>query len=291
MDRSRRSFPAVPYQALWKRDIVRNNSCFRTFAIPLSCAVLRIGRSVKKRKWTPPLSRQSRAKLAASAWILRPTCASYCRAALLRFGARGFYLTDGRILSFLSDSSVHFIVSRHDFVVRIEPVTRPESYLAEKSPAFSRAGRPVFDPPHPGTRLLTHAAGANGGRSDVSRPLFARLASALRHSGSSPKDRTKWGPSDRSEYQAFCRLRRRQSTKANRQTMAGDFPETVRDLNGALAGGKSEMFGFRGTNWRFFSTIGSRSAVSANPRAPANAWRLEVIAKASSFWRSPTSFV
>jgi ubiquinone/menaquinone biosynthesis C-methylase UbiE len=215
-------FSAVPYQT-WKQDIVE------TFIFPNirdTSTVLEL--AVGHGRWTPYLA--SRAKLYIGV-DFSPTCISYCRKRFSGLAHAGFYLTDGRFLSFLSDSSVHFVWS-YDSFVHIEP-DLTESYLAEIARILAPGGRCSIH--HPGTPTRTQRT--NGGRSDVSRPLFARLASAQGLRVLSQVD--KWGPSDRSNTKLFADCVSTITKPID--SLAGDFPETVR-VNGASQGGKIEMF-------------------------------------------------
>ena len=125
-----------------------------------------------------------------------PSCIGFCRKRFAHLTNVDFYNTDGRTLSLVLSDSVQFIWSFDSFV-HIEPDIT-ECYMAEFARILSPGGR--FTIHHPGTP--TRRQRANGGRSELSADLFARIANASGLQVRSQVD--SWGPGNRSNTKLFA---------------------------------------------------------------------------------------
>jgi ubiquinone/menaquinone biosynthesis C-methylase UbiE len=181
------AFCGVAYSR-WKKDIVD------TFIIPSvaeNSTVLEV--AMGHGRWTPFLAQRARRYAGID---LSPSCVNFCRKRFTHLTNVDFHATGGRKLSLIASGSVQFVWS-YDSFVHIEPDVM-EDYMAEFARILSPGGRGTIH--HPGTPTCRQRA--NGGRSELSADLFARIANASGLQVLSQVD--SWGPRNRSNTKLFA---------------------------------------------------------------------------------------
>jgi len=174
--------------SVWKQDIV---DALIVPSVAESSTVLEV--AVGHGRWTPFLARRAQRYIGVDS---SPSCVDFCRKRFAHLTNVDFYNTDGRTLSLVLSDSVQFIWSFDSFV-HIEPDIT-ECYMAEFARILSPGGRCTIH--HPGTP--TRRQRANGGRSETSADLFARIANASGLQVLSQVD--SWGPCNRSNTKLFA---------------------------------------------------------------------------------------
>jgi ubiquinone/menaquinone biosynthesis C-methylase UbiE len=181
------AFCGMAYAA-WKQDIV---DALIVPSIAGHETVLEV--AMGHGRWTPFLAQYARRYIGID---FSPPCVDYCRRRFAKFGNASFHHTDGRTLSVVPSASVQFIWSFDSFV-HIEPDIT-ELYLAEFARVLSPGGRCSIH--HPGNP--SPAQRANGGRSQLTSVLFARIARA--HGFRMLSQIDSWGPGNRSNTRLFA---------------------------------------------------------------------------------------
>jgi SAM-dependent methyltransferase len=174
--------------AVWKRDLIE------AFIVPNAAGnstVLEVG--VGHGRWTPFLARGAKRYIGID---FNPSCIDFCRRRFVDLANADFHLTNGRSLAPVAGGSVQFVWS-YDSFVHIEP-DLTEDYLAEFARVLAQGGRCSIH--HPGTPDPRQRA--VGGRSEVTRESFARLAEASGLRILSQVD--SWGPGNRSNNRLFA---------------------------------------------------------------------------------------
>jgi ubiquinone/menaquinone biosynthesis C-methylase UbiE len=179
-------FSGMDY-ATWKQDIV---DAFILPNVAEGSTVLEI--AVGHGRWVPSLAQRARRYIGID---FSPSCIGFCRERFTHLEHVDFYLSDGRTIPFVPDSSVQFVWS-YDSFVHIEPDIT-EGYLSEFARVLSPEGRCSIH--HPGTPSPEQRA--NGGRSQLNAELFARLARA--HGLRLLSQEDSWGPGNRSNTKLF----------------------------------------------------------------------------------------
>lgn len=174
--------------AVWKQDLIE------AFIVPNtagSSTVLEVG--VGHGRWTPFLARGAKRYIGVD---FNPSCIEFCRRRFADLANADFQLTDGRSLALVPGGSVQFVWS-YDSFVHIEPDIT-QGYVAEFARILAPGGRCSIH--HPGAPNARQRA--VGGRSEVTRELFARIAEASGLRILSQVD--SWGPGNRSNNHLFA---------------------------------------------------------------------------------------
>ena len=173
--------------AVWKQDLV---DAFIVPAVNEDSTVLEVG--VGHGRWTPFLARGAKHYIGVD---FNASCIDFCVRRFAGLDNASFRLTDGRRLTVVPAASVHFIWS-YDSFVHIEPDIT-EGYLAEFVRILAPGGTCTIH--HPGAPDARQRA--VGGRSEVTKESFARLAQARGLQVVSQVD--SWGPGNRSNNRLF----------------------------------------------------------------------------------------
>jgi ubiquinone/menaquinone biosynthesis C-methylase UbiE len=181
------AFSRVAY-SVWKQDIV---DAFIVPSVAENATVLDV--AMGHGRWTPFLAQRARRYIGID---FSPSCVNFCRKRFANLTNVEFHLTGGRTLSTIASGSIQFVWS-YDSFVHIEPDVTG-GYMAEFARILSPGGRCSIH--HPGTP--TREQRANGGRSELSAELFARIANANGLRVLSQVD--SWGPGNRSNTKLFA---------------------------------------------------------------------------------------
>ncbi|HEY5705001.1 MAG TPA: class I SAM-dependent methyltransferase [Terrimicrobiaceae bacterium] len=173
---------------LWKRDIV---DAFIVPSITEDSTVLEL--AMGHGRWTPFLAERARRYIGVD---FSPSSVNFCRKHFAHLANVTFFCTDGRTLSPIASNSVQFVWSFDSFV-HIEPDVT-EGYMAEIARVLSPGGQCTIH--HPGTPSREQRV--NGGRSALSRSLFAHMANTNGLRILSQRD--SWGPRNRSNTKLFA---------------------------------------------------------------------------------------
>lgn len=181
------AYCGMPY-SVWKQDVI---DAFIVPNVTTNSTVLEL--AMGHGRWTPFLARRARHYIGVD---FGPSCVAFCRARFANLSNVEFHLNGGRTIPMAANNSVQFIWSFDSFV-HIEPDITA-GYMAEFARALSPGGRCVIH--HPGTPSFSQRA--NGGRSELTSQLVARLASGHGLAVLSQVD--SWGPGLRSNTKLFA---------------------------------------------------------------------------------------
>lgn len=181
------AFCGVPYPT-WKADVVD------AFILPhVAPAGTVLEMAVGHGRWTPFLAQRARHYIGVD---LGPLSVQFCRQRFAGLPNVEFHANDGRAIPMVATGSIQFVWCFDSFVHMEPDIT--EAYLAEFARVLQPGGRGVIH--HPGTPDPTQRT--NGGRSQTTSALFARLAGAHGLKVLSQVD--SWGPGGRSNTKLFA---------------------------------------------------------------------------------------
>lgn len=181
------AFCGMPY-AVWKQDVI---AAFIAPHVSENSTVLEL--AMGHGRWTPFLAQRARRYIGVD---FGPSCVTFCRARFGNLANVEFHINDGRTIPMVANNSIQFIWSFDSFV-HIEPDITA-GYMAEFARVLSPGGRCAIH--HPGTPSISQRT--QGGRSQLTTELFARLASARGLRVLSQTD--SWGPGGRSNTKLFA---------------------------------------------------------------------------------------
>jgi ubiquinone/menaquinone biosynthesis C-methylase UbiE len=181
------AFCGMPYP-IWKQDVV---AAFIVPNVAENSTVLEL--AMGHGRWTPFLAQRAGRYIGVD---FGPSCVKFCKTKFSHLANAVFHINDGHSLPMVASNSIQFIWSFDSFV-HIEPDIT-SGYMAEFARVLAPGGRCVIH--HPGTPTSNQRI--QGGRSQLTTELFARLANANGLNVLAQVD--SWGPGGRSNTKLFA---------------------------------------------------------------------------------------